>query len=279
MSYKTILLHVDESPNLAICTEIGAKIPMNQKAHLVGAAMTGISRFIRDTVSVDPSSSAIAPYIMRQRADHALSSFEQSAGNAGAELCEKRRIENEATQGMILQARYSDLVVLGQENPDQDTPGSTTGFVESVVMSGGSPTLIIPYAGQFKPIAERVLIAWNASPQAMHAIRGALPLLKQAKIVEIMIFNPASQIKAYGEEPDADLALYLARHDVKRDVMKEESGTEIDVGNALLSLSAGLSCVLMVMGCYGHTRFREVLRGGATRTILKSMNVPVLMAH
>jgi len=280
MSYKTILLHVDESPNLAVRTEIAAKIAINQNAHLIGAAMTGISRFVRDTVSTDPSGPAIAPYldIMRQRADRALNSFEASANSTGATLCEKRQIDNEITQGMILQARYSDLAILGQENPDQNTP-SSAGFVESVVMNGGSPTLIIPYAGQFAPIAERVLIAWNASPQAMHAVRGALPFLQQARIVEIAIFNPASQHKVYGEEPGADLALYLARHGVKVDVMKEELGGEVDVGNALLSLASGLSCDLLVMGCYGHTRFREVLLGGATRTVLQSMTVPVLMAH
>jgi nucleotide-binding universal stress UspA family protein len=91
------------------------------------------------------------------------------------------------------------------------------------------------------------------------------------------VFNAERQVNVHGEQPGADLALYLARHGVKVDVLQET--TEQDSGNALLSLAADVNADLLVMGCYVHSRFREVLLGGATRTVLESMTLPVLMSH
>lgn len=281
MSYKTVLVHVDDSKHVKARIEIAAKIAMSQEAHLIGAASTGISQFIHDTVTVNPKSPTMAPYLetLRQRADVALNTFETVARTTGLTSLEKRLIDDEAAGGISLQARYCDLVVVGQDDPNELSATLTSNFPEYVVMNGASPTLIIPYEGDFKTIGDRVLIAWNASTEAMHAVRGALPLLKRAKTVEVVVFNPASRSEIYGEEPGADVALYLARHNVKVDVMQQEVSSEVNVGNALLSLAGNLGSDLLVMGCYGHSRFRETLLGGATRSILESMTIPVLMAH
>lgn len=94
-----------------------------------------------------------------------------------------------------------------------------------------------------------------------------------------MVFNAQRQYGVHGELPGADIALLLARHGVNVDVLRQETPTGLDVGNALLSLAADLGIDLLVMGAYGHMRWREVLLGGVTHTILKSMTVPVLMSH
>ena len=75
----------------------------------------------------------------------------------------------------------------------------------------------------------------------------------------------------------ADIALHLARHGVNVVVRREDGAA--DVGSALLSLAADVGADLLVMGGYGHTRLREVLLGGVTQTVLKSMTIPVLMSH
>jgi nucleotide-binding universal stress UspA family protein len=281
MSYKTILLHVDQSRHLPARIEIAARIAAAAEAHLIGAAMTGVQRFIHDAAYIDPAEPALAPYleILRQRGEAALSTFERIAQQAGVASLEKRLVDDEAAGGISLQARTCDLVVLGQEDPDERSPAVMSGFPEYVVMNGAGPTLIIPYAGRFSRLGERVLIAWNGGAEATRAVRGALPLLKRAKIVEVAIFNPKSLHDVQGEEAGADLALSLARHDIKVDVMQEMLDEDIDVGAAVLSRAADLGSDLIVMGCYGHSRFREILLGGATRTILQSMTVPVLMAH
>jgi nucleotide-binding universal stress UspA family protein len=281
MSYKTILVHVDESRHLPSRVAVAAQIAIREDAHLVGAAMTGISRFIRDTAGDDASDPALAPYLgmLRQRANRALEAFDKLAAEAGVSTYEKRLIDDEAAGGISLQARFCDLVVVGQDDPDERSPAVMSGFAEYVVMSGSAPTLIVPYAGNFHTVAERVVIAWNGSAEAMHAVRGALPLLKRAKIVEVAIFNAGARPDVYGVEPGADIALYLARHGVKVDVLQEDVDGETDVGDGLLSLSVNLGSDLLVMGCFGHSRFREILLGGTTREILQSMTIPVLMAH
>jgi nucleotide-binding universal stress UspA family protein len=93
----------------------------------------------------------------------------------------------------------------------------------------------------------------------------------------VAVFNSEQQGDAHGEMPGGDIALYLARHNVKVDVLPQK--TDIDVGSALLSMASDLASDMIVMGGYGHSRFREILLGGVTRTVLGSMTVPVLMSH
>jgi len=101
--------------------------------------------------------------------------------------------------------------------------------------------------------------------------------LRMASVVDVVVFNASAQDEAHGEVPGSDLALYLARHGVSVNVINRR--TDIDIGNALLSLCADQGSDLLVMGGYGHTRFREILLGGATQTVLESMTLPVLMSH
>lgn len=279
MSYKTILVHVDESHHSDMRIDIAATIAAAENAHLVGAAMTGISRFLYETVAFNPDDPGIEPYLdtLRQRATDTLEKFDKTAQRIGNLSYEKRLVDDEAAAGLSLHARYCDLVVLGQNDPDAPSAAVGTDFPEGVVINAGCPVLIIPYAGTFKSVGSRVLVAWNGSVEARRAVHDAIPLLRRADIVEVVVFNPAEQPEVYGRQPGVDIAIYLARHGIKVDV-KEES-TDNDIGDALLSLTTNLGSDLLVMGGYGHSRFREILLGGVTRTILESMTVPVLMSH
>ncbi len=273
MTYKTILVHVDSSKHSAPRVNAAAALALAQDAHLVGAATTGIS----------PYSAAMIPIVgadlfgnfdlLRERTQQALSVFATTARQAGVATSEKRMVEEESNAGMCLQARYADLVVLSQTDPEETTNVSP----EYVAMNCSRPVLVLPHSGSFKQIGKKVLIAWDGSIEATRAVTNAIPLLRQADLVQVAIFNSKSRADAHGAEPGADIALYLARHKVKVEVVKQE--TEIDIGNALLSLAHDLSSDLLVMGVYGHSRFQEMLLGGVTRTILKSMTVPVLMSH
>lgn len=279
MSYKTILVHVDESIHVDARIDIAARIALAENAHLIGAATSGISMFLQQTASVDADYPAINPYldILRQRAGNALEKFDRMARRSGVLSFEKRLIDDEAASGMSLHAHYCDLVVIGQTDPDRPSPLLGPDFPEHVALHSGCPVLIIPYAGTFKNVGTTVLVAWDASMEARRAVRDALPLLKRAQMVQVAIINPAAQAEIYGQRPGADIALYLARHDVKVSVREEVS--DDDIGNTLLSLAADSASDLLIMGCFGHSRLRETLLGGATRTILKSMTLPVLMSH
>jgi len=102
-------------------------------------------------------------------------------------------------------------------------------------------------------------------------------LLRRASKVTIAVFNPFAEYDVHGEQPGADIALYLARHNINVEVQRHT--VEGSIGDALLSLAADLGSDLLVMGGYGHARVREVMLGGVTRTVLKEMTLPVLMSH
>jgi nucleotide-binding universal stress UspA family protein len=150
---------------------------------------------------------------------------------------------------------------------------------EYVLLNAINPVLIVPYAGEFSSVGQRVLIAWDGSMEAARAVHGAIPLLQRAGQVQVAVFDPRVGPGAHGEEPGADIALFLARHGIRVDVSRHVTGGEIDIGNAILSHASDFGADLLVMGGYGHSRFREVLLGGVTRTILRSMTTPVLMSH
>lgn len=279
MSYRTILVHVDESRRADERIKLAANIALAENAHLIGAAMTGVSKALYKTRRIDPTAPIMAVNLdlLRERANRALANFEALAKKIGVPSIEKRLVEDEAGVGMSLQARYCDLVVIGQTDPDEPSPETAPDFPEFVVMTSARPVLIIPYAGRFDSVGKSALLAWDASMAATRAVANAIPFLQRAARVEVAVFNPAEQGGAYGEEPGADIALTLARHDIKVNVTQQV--TSVPVGEALLSLAVDLASDLIVMGGYGHARFREILLGGVTRTILESMTVPVLMSH
>jgi nucleotide-binding universal stress UspA family protein len=137
------------------------------------------------------------------------------------------------------------------------------------------PVLLLPYAGSHAQLDGKALVAWNGGLEASHALAQALPLLRGASDVLVAQFNAPAD-PGLREQSD-DLAAWLARHSVPARV--ETQHTAIDAGNALLSLAADRGDDLLVMGAYGHTRFREFMLGGVTRTMLQSMTVPVFMAR
>ena len=279
MSYKTILVHVDHSKHAPQRIRIAAEIALRDNAHLTGLAMTGVSRFLLDSMRAPDNGAVLKTHTgyLKKQAEQALEQYEKIVQQMGVLSWAQRLVDDEPAGGLSLEARYADLVVLGQTDTGEVLPALMSDFPEYVVMYSGRPVLIVPYAGNFTHIGRKVLVAWDGSQEAGRALDGALPFLRQAAEVKVVVFNAEQQVNMHGEQPGADIALYLARHGVKVDVLQET--TEQGSGNALLSLAADTFADLLVMGCYAHSRFRELLLGGASRTVLESMTLPVLMAH
>jgi len=122
------------------------------------------------------------------------------------------------------------------------------------------------------------MLCWNATRESARAASDALPFLKAAGNVIVLVAEPHSSEQAHGAEPGADVATWLARHGVKV-VVQREAAASTDVGNVILSRAADYDVDLIVMGVYGHSRVREMVLGGVSRTLLSSMTVPVLMSH
>ena len=171
--------------------------------------------------------------------------------------------------------RCADLTILGQFEP---AAAARRPRSEEVALLAGRPLLVVPYGGDFPTVGERVVVAWDAGREATRAVKDAMPLLAEAAQVTVMTIDPRPSTAGHGAVPGADIARYLARHGVKAAV--ESTGSAgIGAGDVLLSRAADLGADLLVMGAYGHSRVHEVLLGGATRTVLASMTLPVLMAH
>jgi nucleotide-binding universal stress UspA family protein len=276
VSYKTILVHVDSGQRAAARVEFALDLARAANAHLVGLHAISVPRI--PAYAAVEGGEMVREYqdkAMKDLAARAKATFDRITGPSGHPSVEWRESRSDAAEIVPLHARYADLVVVGQAN-DADTSGVESDFVDRVLVSAARPVLVVPYAGRFDTVGKRVLIGWNASREATRALTDALPLLARAAEVNVVAFNP--QGAPHGEVPGADIALFLARHGVKVNV-SHERGTDIDAGNLLLSRAADMDVDLLVMGAYGHSRMQELILGGATRTILQSMTIPVLMSH
>lgn len=288
MTYKTVLLHIDDSAGRAARIDAAASIAQACGGHLTGVALTGVSRLLyqnQPDLDADPNLSLHLNFL-RERATRALDGFEQQVRAAGVASFEQRVLDDEAAGGISLLARYADLVVISQYNAKDKSPSVMRDFPAYVLLHSGRPVLIVPYAPPLPllapPAAARnVLISWNASKEASRAVSAALPLLQRAGQVHVAIFDAQVHAAEHGEQPGAELTHYLARHGVEARLHLLDGGgvRRGDIGEALLSKAADLSADLLVMGAYGHSRLRETILGGVTRTILQSMTIPVLMAH
>jgi len=276
MSYKTILVHIDPGKRCAVRVAVAIRLAQQHDAHLV--ALHALAPFEPPGYVLAEMGSAILDAQKHAAAAEmagAESVFTTQASAAGFSNIEWRSAIDDPVDAMTLHARYADLVVIGQTDAS-DGSNTPADFPERLVLAAGRPILILPSAGSFPTIGKRVLIAWNPSREATRAVTDAIPLLQRADKVHVMAVNPKAG--EHGNVPGADIGLYLARHGVRVEV-KTDHGAEIDVGNELLSRAADLDADLIVMGGYGHSRLKEWVLGGATRTILESMTAPILMSH
>ncbi len=179
-----------------------------------------------------------------------------------------------APEGFVTAARTTDLVVIGQDDPERSEPMRDL-MIEAALFEGAAPLLLVPHIFRGEAVFQKVMIAWDGGRAASRAVHAAMPFLKLAREVSVAIVGRAGDGPG---QPGAEVATWLARHDLKIDVTRIEA-PDIPVADALLDHAADHAFDLLVMGGYGHSRVREFLLGGATRGILASMTLPVLMVH
>jgi nucleotide-binding universal stress UspA family protein len=279
MSYKSIVVQLDTSKRAHFRLDCAFRLAQQFGAHLSGV----FSAFTPDPRSF---------YVMAGSADYfeAHRKFRQERHGAlertfHAELSRTgvsgRWIDcNEyASEAMPGYARCADLVVAGQDDPNDPESFIADHFPETLVMAAGRPVLFIPYVGVFPTLGENVVVAWNGSREATRAVHDALPFLQRAKKTTIVTLNGPKDEPRGSPIPGADIALVLARHSVKAEVAELDGIDDVPLGDMLLSRVSQLGADLVVMGAYGHSRWRELVMGGATRSMLQSMTVPVLMSY
>ena len=172
-------------------------------------------------------------------------------------------------------ARRFDLSVFMQSEPDGV---DNDDMIETSLFESGRPLIVVPYIQKEGLNLDHMVCCWDGSRAAARAINDALPLLVKAMTVDLLIALNEKTNSAGNEIRGAEIAKHLARHDVKVQIVTVPA-PDIDVTNAILSYVADVSGTLIVMGGYGHARLREVILGGVTRDMLKTMTVPVFMSH
>jgi nucleotide-binding universal stress UspA family protein len=276
-AYKTILVHVDAGRTVPARLDIAVELAAAFGAHLACLYAVKTDPIPSGASEAREILLEVQGQVQAENARAARRAYDECLRRTGFEQAEWRASAADPLAAMVLHARYADLVVIGQNNAEWPS-GVDKDFERSLPIAAGRPVLVVPYAFERRPVGKRVLVAWNASREAARAVSDALPLLKRADRVDVVSFEPARSGAAHGEEPGADIALQLARHGVTVMVSRVDA-QDLDVGNQVLSRAFDLSADLIVMGAWGHSRLRELILGGVTRTILESMTVPVLMAH
>jgi nucleotide-binding universal stress UspA family protein len=273
MTYKTILVHCDASPKVGHRLGVAVALAQKHGAHLIGLHVR--TPFMTPVFSDGsmPSESLVTAYEAATKTTESQAAGAFAAAIKPAKLSSEWRVlDGLAEETLASQSLYADLVVLGQTDPEDPTPV----VPETVVLSSGRPALMVPHVGVTAEIGQTVLLCWNASRESARAAADALPILRQAKSVTVLTIEPASDGGA--DAGGAAAAAWLARQGVNATVQRDIA-PDVDVGDVILSRAADRSVDLIVMGVYGHSRLREMVLGGASRTLLQSMTVPVLMAH
>jgi nucleotide-binding universal stress UspA family protein len=278
MSYKTILVHLDRKDIMKNRVRIAASLAKSEAAHLLGVSTIGIAS-TQSSYFYSPQDLAFAEHMkyLRYKAGQFVEEFKEEVKGIGIEDMEGRIVDGDSSAGVCQLGRVSDLIVIGRTNLDDTGASVTPDFPEFVMMNSGRPILIIPPEYQGESVGKKAMICWNGSRESIRAVADALPLLKKADLVQIVMFNVESESDMDSDAGGADIEAYLKRHGVNVEVMPPQKSR--DIGKSLLDLAAEQGTDLLVMGGYGHTRFREFLLGGVTRTILESTAVPVLMSH
>jgi len=281
MSYKDLLVVLDSEATARERLDLAAALAERFAAHLVGLYPLPTPQAPRHLGYYDPA--LLDPFFaeLRERASSAAvkmrETFEHVTGLRRLSA-EWREITEGPDADPVLHARYADLAILGQLNPDRVETELIPPRPEQVALASGRPVLIVPYAGRFDNVGRRIVIAWNSTREAARAVSDAMPFLESADLVIVLTIDPREGPDGHGELPGADIAVHLARQGVKAQIERTVSAG-LPVGEVLLSRIADLGADLLVMGAYGHSRVRELLLGGATRSVLRSMTLPVLMSH
>jgi nucleotide-binding universal stress UspA family protein len=274
---KDIIVNLSVTKNGSTVGNYAVSVAAALRAHLTGIA------FIYDPiVPISGTGYIPADVIESQRADNetaaeaAIKDFTTATDRAGisAEPLMLNASLTGAADQFARMARRFDLAIVGQAQPEMSTMEQIIG--ETTLFESGRPMIMVPYIQKAPFKTDNVMICWDGSRTAARAVADAIPILGKSSRIEIV-----SVTNERGKEDEiegADIGQHLARHGLKVDVHRVSRGN-IDVADALLSHAADSAADLMVMGGYGHSRLREFVLGGVTRSIFQSMTLPVLLSH
>lgn len=279
MSLRSLLVLVDDDPACAQRTTLAVGLAKDFRCRVTGLAPTDLVDLPIRLTAERPLADLVAltKDALHDQAERAAERFREQCQCNGVDSVTTIVEESEAVASLVRHACCADLTVVGQANPDLPDRERTQALVEGLLLRSARPTLIVPYAGSFTGGFGHVMVAWNDTREATRALSDALPFLERAKHVTLISWDQGT-----GGTPSLQARLeavgqWLGLQGVQADVRIER--TSLGIADAMLSRAADLGADLIVMGAYSHSRLAELVLGGATRGLLKSMTVPVLMSR
>jgi nucleotide-binding universal stress UspA family protein len=271
MSYRSIAVLADAAGHAASRLRIAATLAAHSGAVLDGAFVK--PRFMSPLAvggaeHVPPTTlQALADAhegLVAREAETAKAAFDAALNAAGARG-EWTMLEDDGDQTFVSLARCADLVVYPKDEPAElPLPPA------DLAAAAATPILLIPKTPHDTGPGRRVLVAWNASPEAASALRGAWPLLEAADVVEVLMVDPGPEVEAF-------IGKAMVRRGVKARIAVDRS-SDAGAGELIRRHAEDLTADLVVMGLYGHSRLRELVLGGASASMLKQEIFPLLVA-
>jgi nucleotide-binding universal stress UspA family protein len=277
MAYKTIFTNWDGRPESASTLDAAIELARTHDGHLniacIGVDMTPSGFYASE---LGPEALSYLSTVVKEQAEALAEEARAKADAAGIQAAVHPMTARfyELTGLIGREGRFHDISVLPAPY-DREDDGIAEAVLEGALFQTLAPVLVHPkISGE---IGKRVMIAWNGDIEAMRAIRAALPILVEAEMVEITMVDPQRH-PADRADPGVGLLEMLTRHGAPAELAAVAQTTH-RVSDTLMRRATDIGADLIVMGAYGHSRFRERLIGGATRDILEDCKLPILMTH
>ncbi|HEX6000501.1 MAG TPA: universal stress protein [Hyphomicrobiaceae bacterium] len=278
MSYKTILVHLNDPRRAEALLEPAVTLASKDNAHLIGLHVH--AAVPAPPIAVPYSGQVLGSIVAadREQAEQLTEIFQRVTANQPfvAEWRSVKVPHVDLAPVVMDHGRAADLIIAGQTDPDWDL-SPLMDFPERLALESGRPVVVVPYIGRYPNIGRNIVIAWKAARESARAVFDALPLLSAAEAVQILEVKERDDTRP-ALTADTSIAVALSRHGIRSTVRSTVAG-DIGIGDEILSRLSDLGADLLVMGAYGHSRMREMIFGGATRHIFRHMTVPVLFAH
>lgn len=178
-------------------------------------------------------------------------------------------------------APIHDVVIVGSHDPLK-LPKSPSRFVGELIERVRAPIIVVPSDVRSFDLEVPAIVAWNSSAESAHALRAAMPLLSRAKEVHVLSVDEKKRAKKHAphfELPSLRAAEYLAEHGVKSEITELPKTKGRSIADTLVAAAKAREGGYIVMGAYGHSRFREQILGGVTRDMLRGLKLPLVLAH
>jgi nucleotide-binding universal stress UspA family protein len=274
MAIKDLLVYVDNDRQCANRLQFAVQMAKHCEARLNGV-------YVRRQLDIPSYADVQIPQDVLAAGEKQLVEMSDAArgtfqkGVAGSSLDgEFHQLKGVLPEVLSTSMHCADLAIVAQRNPDHGDDLNVHYSPDPLLFQAGRPLIVVPHTGEFRYPPSNVVVAWNTSAPSARALHDALPLLRQAEQVLVVSVGKSGQA-AFA---DGSLARHLTQHALQAEIRNVDAA-DSEAPEAVLSVAAESGSGLIVMGGYGHTRFRELVLGGMTRALLESMTVPVLMSH